>query len=52
MQEDLILNAKVSYAKVNKVRGHLLSQYVVLEIGLFPTLPIVCKEFLLLKEDL
>ena len=30
VQED----AKVSYSKVNKARGHLLSQYAILEIDL------------------
>ena len=34
VQEDLFFDAKVSYSKVNKVRGHLLSQYAILEIGL------------------
>ena len=34
MQEDLFFVAEVSYSKVNKVRGHLLSQYAILEIGL------------------
>ena len=35
MQEDQCFDAKVSYSKVNKVRGHLLSKHAILEIGLF-----------------
>ena len=31
---DLFLDVKVSYSKANKVRGHLLIQYTILEIGL------------------
>ena len=34
VQEDLFFDAKVSYSKVNKARGHLLSQYAILEIDL------------------
>ena len=34
VQEDLFFVAEVSYSKVNKVRGHLLSQHAILEIGL------------------
>ena len=34
VQENLLFDAKVSYSKVNKVRGHLLSKQAILEIGL------------------
>ena len=34
VKQDLFFDGKISYIKVNKVRGHLLSQYTMLEIGL------------------
>ena len=34
VQEDLFVDAEVSYSKVNKVRGDLLNQYATLEVGL------------------
>ena len=34
MQEDPFFDTKVSYSKVNKVRGHLLNKHAILEIGL------------------
>ena len=34
VKQDLFFDGKIPYIKVNKVRGHLLSQYTMLEIGL------------------